>query len=656
MNLNSFKFLFLGSVVATRLLAAEPVPAGSEVTAANILVEAEKMADAQLVALKGKTDTDWIWATMYAGYAEFAPLSSKQEEYFKAVAAMGEKCQWTPKLNPKSPFHADNHCIGQTILSYNAVKPNPAHLVPLKNSLDSLVAQIVATAGDPKSLTWSWCDALFMAPPVLSRFSAVTGDRKYLDAMDKEWWKVAGVLYDNEEHLWFRDSRYLAKAAKNGKKLFWARGNGWVAMGLARVLQFMPKDYPSRGRYVTMFQEMMAKIARLQQADGSWHTSLLDPEEFPNSEASGTAFFSYAMAWGINQALLNKEHYLPVVAKGWTALMAMRRPDGVIGFVQGVSDRPGLSLAERSQLYATGGVLFAAAELCKLAPLTLPILSPPSEIQHAPPPGTINEPAPDARAFGRYVPERLDDIAWENDRIAHRLYGPALEKHEPTGSGIDIWVKSTPKMVVNKFYRSGDYHHDHGEGLDCYSVGQSRGCGGLGIWANGNLFVSRVWKEYQILENGPDAVAFRLVYAPWDASGREVSETRVIKLTAGSNLDRMESTISSPVTGDLIVAVGIGIHKLPGHLVQDKEHGFASYWEPADGGAEKNGMIGCAVVFDPAQFVGFATAPHDNLVLLKVTAGKPFVYYAGAGWSKSRDFASEDDWVNYLKAYKPEFR
>ena len=654
MNLPPLKTVLLSGIIASRLFAAD-APASRNVTSADIIADAEKMADAQLVALNGKTDTDWIWATMYAGYAEFAQLSSKPDEYLNAVAAMGEKCQWAPLMHPKTPFHADDYAIGQTILAYNAAKPVPAHLIPLKERLDALVTRIETTAADPKTLTWSWCDALFMAPPVLSRFSAVSGDRKYIDAMDKEWWKVADALYDKDEHLWYRDNRFLGKTTKNGKKVFWARGNGWVAMGLARVLQYMPQDYPSRQRYVTMLRDMAATLATHQSADGSWHTSLLDPEELPNSEASGTVFFTYAMAWGMNHGLLNKEQLLPVVAKGWTAVLAMRRPDGILGFVQGVSDRPGLSLTERTQLYATGGALLAATELQKLAPLTLPAIPLPTEIQHAPPPGSIVVPAPDAKAFVRFVPERMDDIAWENDRIAHRLYGPALEKHEATGSGIDIWVKSTPHMVVNKFYQSKDYHHDHGQGLDCYSVGESRGCGGLGIWANGNLFVSRVWKEYKILENGPETAAFQLIYAPWEAAGREVSETRVIKLVANSNLNRMESTISSPAPGDLVVAVGIGIHKDPGHLLQDKESGFMSYWEPAGEGAQKNGMIGCAVVFEPAQFAGFAKAPHDNLVLLKVTPGKPFVYYAGAGWSKSGNFATEEDWVKYLKAFKGKF-
>ena len=639
-------FLAFG-IAAPGLRAADSAP-GRVATAVGIVANAEQVADAQMTALNGKVETDWIWATMYAGYAEFAPLSVKAAEYTKAVVAMGEKCQWTPRFSPKHPFHADDHAIGQTILDVYESRRDPALLAPLTKTLDALVDELNATAADPNHLTWSWCDALFMAPPVLAKMSALTGNRKYLDAMDKEWWKVSALLYDKDEHLFYRDSRFFNKPTRNGKKIFWARGNGWVSMGLARVLRSMPADYPSRAKYVAMFQEMMAKLAGLQSADGTWRTSLLDPEEYPNSEFSGTAFFSYAMAWGINDGLLAKATYLPVVAKAWSALLAMRRDDGTPGFVQGVSDRPGVSTRTGTQLYATGGLLLTAIELKKLAPFELPPAPKLTDL--------VPNPLPGAKTFVRHVPERMDDIAWESDRIAFRLYGPALEKHEATGSGIDVWCKSTPRLIVNGWYATGDYHHDKGDGCDCYSVGQTRGCGCLGIWSNNTLFVSHVWQDHRILVNTPDKAAFLLKYAPWDANGREVSESRAISLSEGSNLNRLESTISSPNPDELIVAVGIGTHKMQGHLVQDREHGILSYWEPADGGEAKNGMIGCAVLFDPAQCAGFATAPHDNLVLLKVTPGKPFVYYAGAGWSKSAEFKTEGDWQNYLREYKAVFR
>lgn len=361
--------------LATFLSASHVVssPAAERtMSAEQIVADAEGVADAQLKELQGKIKTNWVWATMYAGYAEFAPVSKKGSEYTQAAMAMGKQCEWTPVFNPLEPFFADDHAIGQTILDLYGTNRDEVPLKPLQDRMDSLVAEINATAGNPHHLTWWWCDALFMAPPVLARLSAITGDRKYIDAMDKEWWKVSALLYDKDEHLFFRDWRYVDKPTKNGKKRFWARGNGWVVMGLIRVLQWMPKDYPTRPAYETQFRDMMGKIASLQSADGSWRTSMLDPEEFPNSEASGTLFFTYAMAWGINNGYLNKEKYMPVIAKAWSALLAMRRPDGLLGYTQGVADNPGQSFATDTRLYGTGGFLFAAKELKELAPFTLP--------------------------------------------------------------------------------------------------------------------------------------------------------------------------------------------------------------------------------------------------------------------------------------------
>ena len=131
---------------------------------------------------------------------------------------------------------------------------------------------------------WAWCDALFMSPPAMAAVSAATGDRKYLDSANRLWWKTTNYLYDRDEHLFYRDSRYFETREKNGKKVFWSRGNGWVLAGLARMLQEMPEDYPDRARYVTLYRDMADRVVALQGADGYWRSSLLDPDSRPNPE------------------------------------------------------------------------------------------------------------------------------------------------------------------------------------------------------------------------------------------------------------------------------------------------------------------------------------------------------------------------------------
>ena len=159
-------------------------------------------------------------------------------------------------------------------------------------------------------------------------------------------------------------------------------------------------------------------------------------------------------------------------------------------------------------------------------------------------------PAPaDFKVYGRFVRERHDDFAWENDRVAHRIYGPGLEtyaKDSLTSSGIDVWVKRVPKLIVNEWYMTDDYHQDHGEGADFYSVGKSRGCGGVGIWTGGALVSSRNFTGSRVLANGPVRLVFELTYAPWDAGGAKVSETKRVTLDAGTAFNRIESTFVAP--------------------------------------------------------------------------------------------------------------
>jgi unsaturated rhamnogalacturonyl hydrolase len=258
-----------------------------------------------------------------------------------------------------------------------------------------------------------------------------------------------------------------------------------------------------------------------------------------------------------------------------------------------------------------------------------------------------------ARVFARYVPEAFDDIAWENDRIAFRVYGPALETQQPTGSGIDVWVKSTRKLVLNRWYAADNYDKDHGEGLDFYSVGQSRGCGGIGIWNGSSLDVSRIWQKHRILQNGPDRAVIELTYAPWKTGSRTVWETRRITLNAGSNLNRIESTIASDHSDPLVVAIGIARRAGDGgQAILDRNNGMICYWQPAD---PVNGSIATAVLVDPGQLQKLLTTPNHYLALLTVTPGKPFVYYAGAGWSKSGDFPSPESWEMYLRKFPVRF-
>ncbi len=354
--------------------------AGRTLGRAELIAEGETMADAQLAPFndKKKIAIGWVEGVMWAGYADFSHVSTKTS-YAAALERVGEQCKWQPILNPKSPMHADDLCIAQAFLDADAARPSPARLAGCQTRFDAVcdaIDQGTNKSGPPGAkqpeLIWWWCDALFMAPPSMARLSAMTHDPKYLRAMDVEWSQTADLLYDKEEHLFYRDSRFLTEKTAHGHKVFWSRANGWVFAGLARTLRYMPAKFGARARYETIFQEMAGRLASLQQADGTWPPSLLDADQYPDPETSGTALDCFAFAWGINHGLLDRATYLPVVAKAWSALLTARRPDGLLGYVQGVSDRPAPVAADGTQLYATGAFLMAVCELAHLAPLTVP--------------------------------------------------------------------------------------------------------------------------------------------------------------------------------------------------------------------------------------------------------------------------------------------
>jgi Domain of unknown function (DUF4861) len=236
------------------------------------------------------------------------------------------------------------------------------------------------------------------------------------------------------------------------------------------------------------------------------------------------------------------------------------------------------------------------------------------------------------KVYGRFVRERHDDFAWENDRVAHRMYGPDLEvwKKEPlTSSGIDVWSKRATRLVINEWYMTDDYHRDNGDGGDFYSVKKSRGCGGTAIWAGDKPFVSRNFQTSRVLTNGPIRLVFELGYAPFEAGpGVKVSETKRITLDAGKSFNRVASTFK--VEGASTATVGVGIGKHAGADLKSDKQSIRT-WEPLNDG---NGNAGCAVVLPAGAGATVKSTDLDTLIVAKANTGVPFVFYVGSDWSK----------------------
>ena len=717
------------TLLAAPLCAPSRARADGQPAPETIVASMRQVADWQLSApLKSKITIDaWESGAFYTGVMALGDLVA-DPVYHDAMTKIGAGQQWKTKPGVYNP---DNYVIGQTYLELYFRKHDPQMIAPLRDQFDGILAQPIdddldlRVPGHGKG-NWSWCDTLFMGPPTWVRMAAATGEAKYLDFAIRNWWVTSAYLYDKDEHLYYRDSRFFDLKGPAGEKMFWSRGNSWVVAGLARVLQFLPENHPDRPRFVQQFRELTDKVLTLQQPDGSWHPSLLNAGAPDQAEASGTGFFIYGLVWGVNHGLLDRAKFTPAIWKGWGALTSFVEQDGRLAHTQSSGDRPVRFDPGNNDSFGAGAFLLAGSEVYRLALLgDAPRVSleatskldawrenetievpwrdllarfpgaEPADLAVVPDRHAtvlvsqvldgqgsllfqsdfaprqfqrfdlvlkkgLPKPEPAARSYARFVPERMDDFAWENERTAHRMYGPALQRTGEISSGVDLWSKRSHKALIDQWYQRGDYHADHGDGGDFYKTGPTRGCGGLGIWIGGKLVVSKNFTRWQVLANGPIRSEFRLEYAPCDAGGgTTVTEAKVISLDTGSNLNRFSSefTVDGPVPAEGL-PVGIGITRRPGEggFTDRLADGWMSYWSPADPG---NGDVGCAVVLPPPTVARAQDTADNYLAIVSVPADSSrrasLVYYAGGGWSKG-DFPTRESWEQYVRDYSARLR
>lgn len=319
--------------------------------------------------------TDWTNGAYYTGVAR-AHKTTKNMMYMAALKNQAVHNNWNTFTRL---HHADDVAISYSYLyiDINDKRKNFVDLEPTKTFLDAHLYEDDAWKQGKRqnemgqNILWWWCDALFMAPPVINLYAKHTNQPKYLDDMHKYYMETYNRLYDKEENLFARDLRYVWKGngkdskESNGKKIFWSRGNGWVFGGLALILDDMPKEYKHRDFYVSLYKEMATKILEIQPEDGLWRTSLLSPESYNHGEVSGSGFHTFALAWGINNGLLDKKH-ISAVKKAWKALAVCQQEDGRVGWVQNIGASPEPASVDSYQNFGTGAFLMAGSEILKL--------------------------------------------------------------------------------------------------------------------------------------------------------------------------------------------------------------------------------------------------------------------------------------------------
>jgi len=323
-----------------------------------------------VVTNRSRTSNLWTRGTYYTGLMALYKIDPK-EAYYDYAVTWGESHDWN--MRDGINRNANTHCAGQTYIDLYNIDPQPERIANIKKAIDIMV-------DSEKKDDWWWIDAFFMAMPTFAKLGVLEDDDKYFQKMydlylfTKESWGVDG-LYNTAEGLWWRDENFKPPfKTPGGKNCYWSRGNGWVFAALAKTLEIIPEDAVGYEDYKTTYLAMAEALAARQRKDGFWNVSLDDPEDFGGKEASGTAFFTYGLAWGMNNGLLEKSEYISVVAKGWKALTKVAlHPDGSLGYVQATGDQPadGQPVTHDSKPdfedYTIGAFLLAGSEVYHLA-------------------------------------------------------------------------------------------------------------------------------------------------------------------------------------------------------------------------------------------------------------------------------------------------
>jgi len=573
--------------------------------------------------------TDWTSGALYSGFTHFA-LASPDTKYLAHLRQLGQQEKW--QLGPDKRFFADDQCIAQTWIDLHRLDQRPEQMADTLAVMNDFLVRPTAV-GDMKYekkqyfQRWTWCDALFMAPPILAKLYADTKDPKWETALLREYKQTTDYLFDKDENLFFRDHTYFTKKEANGAKVFWSRGNGWVFAGLANILRELPADAKSRPYFEVLFKKMAKRLAGLQQADGSWHASLLDPASYPVPETSGTGFFTYGFAYGIKAGLLEDKTCSPVVAKGWARLVACVEADGKLGYVQPCGADPKAVTRDMTEVYGVGAFLLAGTEIREL------------QLKGSPIP-TLAAAANAERVQARVVAERFDDFSFENDLIAGRFYSQRMkDKVAPVGA-IDVWCKNTPDLVTAAWFKSGDYHKDHGQGGDFYSCHGSLGNGGLGyLLPDGKLVPSPAYDKAAIVFSSADEVVFELTYPAVQVGGASIVETRRGSLKAGSRCLELSSrfAVKGETSGIRVVAAltsrkDAESAEAPGQILQ---------WEKSDG--KDNGFVGLVVKAAPNAKT-FSDEHHRMIEAGTLKDGAK--WSSGSCWSKGgvSDFQEWKKW------------
>ncbi|GGZ44274.1 glycoside hydrolase family 88 protein [Asticcacaulis endophyticus] len=624
---------------------------------AEVMALAEKVADWQLANMAGGSvpgnaspdtpdKTGWVQGALFVGLIELANRSDNPA-YGRAIISRGEANRW--QLGRRF-YHADEHVIGQSYLWASKHGAGPQAIAPLKERFDRILA-FPPTVGlehreyyDPRGVDcdqrWCWADAIFMAPAAWLELSQITGDPKYANYAKAEFTAVTDYLYDKDEHLYYRDSRFFNRRGPNGEKVFWSRGDGWVLAGLARMIPLLPQGDPGRAEMEKVFKEMSAKLIAIQKPDGYWSPSLLSDPTKSLPESSGTGFYTYGLAWGIKAGLLDRKTYEPAVRKGWTALTRAVHTDGKFGYVQPVSDRPENVSFDDTQFYGVGAFLLAATAVADLdlkpgKDLTVPSAPVPVQaVLNVQDGGVLENGRLQRGVFhlqkqytvpaDHFIHDGLiafEGLGWESDLMAYRLY---LDER----MAIDIFGKKTPGPVLHTIGQGVDNYHDMAPwGMDIFKVDETVGIGGVGVLRGGKATqIGKSSISVKITDNGPAQAVAEVENKGFDNGASNLTTRFTIKNgSALTHVSAKGQAASGPFVTGLIKYDGVTVLT---SAPDAKGWAYVATWGQQ---SLANDGLGIALFYKPDTVAG---GVQDDGVSLYVSFKDPAAinYAFGAAW------------------------
>jgi len=484
-------------------------------------------------------------------------------------------------------------------------------------------------------------DVAFAVTPYLLYSGLKFNKKEYVDFAVNETIELFRILKDPKTGLLHQARGFKGEGSFTQDN--WSRGNGWGAFALATLVRDLPATHPKHKAVVQLAQQYFKEVLRYQNKEGMWHQEMTDSTSYV--ETSGSGLLLYAIGIMLEKGLLEKR-FLNRFKLGLSGFTSYIGTDGSVSHACFSCLAPGNGTKEdyknRAWLYndhhAFGPVVLAFAQAVKMG---IHSITPLKKAGHY----SIFD-SPEVPVT--YVMHaRGSDVAWENDRIAFRLYGPSVRNK--VRSGVDVWAKKVDYPVLEKWYQLNsegkDYHVDRGEGCDFYHMGKRLGCGAIAVWKDGKPYGAETFDSYRITKNQADAIAFELDYKTWNVPGIKIEELKNIELSMGTNFFKVTSILKSEQDTDLTIAIGLSTFGKP-EVTRNEQLGALTVWENMD---TTNGSLGTAVLVNKNDFAGFANYEGDEYILVKVKTNIPFVYYAGAGWERNKNFSKSADWINYVK-------